>query len=110
MVSTYREQIQSGRVFTSDQWGDYLIFRFYPKQKVYIDGRSDFYGQELGKEYLAVLQGQYNWGSILKRNSFDVVLAPISWPLCSLLKREPDWKVLADDGKTILFKRQDSRP
>jgi hypothetical protein len=110
IVSTYKEQLQSGRVFTSDQWGDYLIFRFYPRQKVYIDGRSDFYGQDLGKDYLALLQGQYNWSSILKRNSFEVVLAPISWPLCSLLKREPDWKVLADDGKTILFKRQSSRP
>src|SRR6185312_7463977 len=36
----------SARVFTYDQWGDYLIYRLYPKMKVFIDGRSDFYGPD----------------------------------------------------------------
>src|SRR5205814_8960210 len=38
------ETIKGLRVFTSDQWGDYLIYRFYPDQQGFIDGRSDFYG------------------------------------------------------------------
>src|SRR5450756_459954 len=32
------------RILTSDQWADYLIFRLYPEQRVFLDGRSDFYG------------------------------------------------------------------
>lgn len=103
IVSANRNQIASARVLTSDQWGDYLIFQLYPAAKVFMDGRSDFYGEELGKEYLAVLQGQYNWRAILAKYKFSMVLAPVSWPLCSLLKENKDWKVVADDGKAILF-------
>jgi hypothetical protein len=106
IVSAHQDQIASSRVLTSDQWGDYLIFKFYPRNKVYIDGRSDFYGETLGKEYIAVLQGQHNWRSILDKYSFTWVLAPISWPLCSLLKQTHDWQVVADDGKAILFQRK----
>jgi len=107
IVSANRDQIASARVLTSDQWGDYLIFHLYPAVKVFMDGRSDFYGEELGKEYLAVLQGQYNWNAILAKHKFSIVLAPVSWPLCSLLKQAKDWKVVADDGKAILFSRKD---
>lgn len=106
ILSANRDQIAAARVLTSDQWGDYLIFHLYPATKVFMDGRSDFYGEELGKEYLAVLQGQYNWSAILAKYKFSMVLAPVSWPLCSLLKQAKDWKVVADDGKAILFLRK----
>jgi hypothetical protein len=107
IFNEHRDQIAGARVLTSDQWGDYLIFHLYPQQKVFIDGRSDFYGEELGKEYLAVLQGQYNWRAILDKYSFSAVLAPISWPLCSLLKQDHGWQVVVDDGKAILFQKRD---
>ena len=35
-------------VLTTDQWADYLIYT-NPQQKVFVDGRSDFYGPEIGK-------------------------------------------------------------
>src|SRR5205085_11068978 len=31
-------------IFADDEWGDYLIYRLYPSNKVFVDGRSDFYG------------------------------------------------------------------
>src|SRR5579863_3105836 len=40
------------RILTTDQWGDYLIYRFYPRGRVFVDGRSDFYGPEVGRDYL----------------------------------------------------------
>ncbi|MEO8132019.1 MAG: hypothetical protein ABJF23_14195 [Bryobacteraceae bacterium] len=106
IVNANREQIASARVLTSDQWGDYLIFQLYPAVKVFMDGRSDFYGEELGKEYLAMLQGRYDWNSLLSKYRFSMVLAPVSWPLCSLLKQTKEWKVITDDGNAILFLRK----
>ena len=41
-------RLSAARVFTSDQWGDYLIYRGWPHQRVFIDGRSDFYGPAIG--------------------------------------------------------------
>jgi hypothetical protein len=70
---------------------------------VFFDGRSDFYGEKLGQEYLHLLQGSYDWQSILRRHRFDVALLPVEWPLASLLKLDPAWKVVKDDGKAVLF-------
>ena len=97
--------IASGRLLTPDQWGDYIIYSFYPRQKVYVDGRSDFYGEKLGQEYLHLLQGAYDWRAIMDRNRFDVALLPVDWPLSSMLKLDPSWRVVQDDTKAVLFQR-----
>ena len=97
--------IESGRLLTTDQWGDYIIYAFYPHQKVFIDGRSDFYGESLGTEYLHLLQGAYDWRTILDRERFDVALLPVNWPLAEILKLDPSWQVIKDDSHAILFRR-----
>ena len=35
---TLSEPLKQKRVFSTDQWGDYLIYRFYPEVKVFFDG------------------------------------------------------------------------
>lgn len=105
MIDKHADLVASGRLLTPDQWGDYIIYRFYPRQKVYVDGRSDFYGQKLGEEYLHLLEAEWDWQAIVERNGFDVALLPVGWPLASLLKRNPGWQVVEDDGKVILFHR-----
>jgi hypothetical protein len=105
MVHQHADLIASGRLLTPDQWGDYIIYMFYPRQKVYVDGRSDFYGEKLGQEYLHLLQGSYDWRAIVNRNGFNVALLPVDWPLASLLKLDPSWVVVQDDTRVILFQR-----
>ena len=105
MIQRHTDLITSGRLLTPDQWGDYIIYRFYPRQKVYVDGRSDFYGEKLGEEYLSLLQGGWDWRGIVDRNGFNVALLPVDWPLASMLKLDPDWRVVQDDTKVILFQR-----
>jgi hypothetical protein len=68
-----------------------------------MDGRSDFYGEVIGGEYLRLLQGAYDWREILKRQRFDIALLPVEWPLASLLKQDPGWRVVRDDQSAILF-------
>lgn len=105
MVHENAKLLESGRLLTTDQWGDYIIYCFYPRQKVWIDGRSDFYGESLGTEYLHLLQGAYDWRNILDRQGFDVALLPVNWPLAEMLKLDRSWQVIKDDGHTILFRR-----
>ncbi len=105
IIQRHAGLIASGRLLTPDQWGDYIIYRFYPRQKVYVDGRSDFYGEKLAQEYLHLLQGAYDWRAILDRNGFTVALLPVNWPLASMLKLDPSWQVVEDDTKVVLFQR-----
>jgi hypothetical protein len=82
-----------------------LIYTYYPRQRIFADGRSDFLGPELGEEYLRATQGQFGWERTLDRFAVDSVLAPVEWPLAALLKATPGWEVVADNGRAILFTR-----
>lgn len=105
LLQKHRARIERSRVLTTDQWGDYLLYHNYPRQRVFVDGRSDFYGQEVGREYLRVLNGQHDWSQILAKYDFNLVVAPVEWPLNSLLKRDARWKVLEDNGKAVVYER-----
>ncbi|MGE5567870.1 MAG: hypothetical protein ACM3S5_02430 [Rhodospirillales bacterium] len=108
LVGRQDRKLAGARVFTSDQWGDYLIYRFHPHQKVFIDGRSDFYGPEIGKLYLRIAYGDPEWRSALARYSFTHVLAPPEWPLASLLRRDPAWRLVEEDRTAVLFERAEA--
>jgi hypothetical protein len=103
IAQRYTVRLASARVLTTDQWADYLIFKFYPQQRVFFDGRSDFYGETLGRQYLSLMQGSHESLKWLRQNQFNLVLIPVDWPLSEILKRERGWRVVEDDGHAILF-------
>jgi hypothetical protein len=104
MAAKHRDLIYGRRVLTTDQWADYLIYK-NPGQKVYADGRSDFYGPEIGNEYIRLLNGGWDWLKTLDKYQFATALVPIEQPVAQLLKLRPDWRVVEDNGKQILLVR-----
>ena len=105
IVSRHADLLRGTRVFTSDQWADYLIYRFYPHQKVYFDGRSDFYGSRLGDEYLKIVQGKTGWRESLDRWGFHYALIPEEWPLAGLLGCSGQWELVERKGPAVLYRR-----
>ena len=105
MIHRHGEQIAASRVFTMDQWADYLIYHYYPRQRVFLDGRSDFYGEQMAREYLKMIEGRSRWKTVFDKYQFDLALCQADWPLASLLRYQPDWRVVDDDGKTVLFEK-----
>jgi len=105
MIHQHADLLATGRLLTTDQWGDYIIYSFYPRQRVFVDGRSDFYGETFASQYLHLLQGAYDWRAIVESNGFNVALLPAQWPLSSLLKQDSSWHVVADDHRSVLFER-----
>jgi hypothetical protein len=97
--------LAGARVVTSDQWGDYLLYRFYPRQRVFIDGRSDFYGRSVGRLYLKAAAGHPGWRALLDRQSVAWVLAPPDWPLAGLMRQSRAWRVVDEDRVAVLFGR-----
>jgi len=97
------------RIFTSDQWGDFLIYSLYPDSRVFVDGRSDFYGSAFDEKYLDIMGVQYKWQQHLDEYGVDTVLLPTSAPLAGALKESSRWRVVYDDGDAIIF-RTAARP
>lgn len=106
MVAKHGDKISTGKTLMPDQWADYAIYRQYPKQRVYLDGRSDFFGKEIGQEYINMSTGHWDWEKLIEKNGFQYVMCPPTWSLSSLLKRDPRWTLLADDGQALLFERK----
>ena len=94
----------AARVFTHDEWGDYLIYSLYPAHKVYVDGRSDFYGDDFEYKYIDVLNVKVGWEKILSGFGVDTILMPPSAPLSGALKESSRWRVVYDDGIALVFR------
>jgi hypothetical protein len=92
------------RIFTSDQWGDYLIYNLYPRNQVFIDGRSDFYGSRFIRTYLEIVNVNFNWQKNLDEYGVDTVLLPTDSSLVGALKESSRWHVVYDDGDAIIFR------
>jgi hypothetical protein len=106
LVQRHTAELTSSRVFTSDQWGDYLIYAGYPKQRVFIDGRSDFYGEQIGKDYLEIAEGRSRWRENLDRQAVQLVLTPPDCALASLLGNDSGWRLLDRDKQAALFEKR----
>jgi hypothetical protein len=97
------EHSAAQRIFTYDQWGDYLIYRLYPKKPVFMDGRSDFFGLPIVTATQHILAAQFDWKIQLQRFAVDMVLVKPDAPLSEVLKMSPDWAIRFDDGKVLVF-------
>lgn len=96
----------SQRIFTNDEWGDYLIYHLWPTGgKVYVDGRSDFYGSKFDKEYIELMRGKYDWEQTLSRYAVNTVVLPPGDGLASTIKESQHWRVIYDDGIAIVFQQ-----
>ena len=95
---------ETHRIFTHDEWGDYLIYNLYPSRKVFVDGRSDFYGPDFGEKYLDVMRVKSDWEQNLKQYSVDTILLPVDEALAGALKESQKWRVIYDDGMAIVFR------
>lgn len=105
LIEQHRESIAGKRVLATDEWGDYLTYRFYPQQRVFFDGRSDFFGESFGKDYLAMMSGGADGEKKFDHYRFDTVLVPPEWPIQSTLRRRLEWKVVTETSKAVLLQR-----
>jgi hypothetical protein len=99
-LATLRQH-PGARVFTNDEWGDYLI---WSRQRVFVDGRSDFYGDDFETKYLDVLNVKLGWERTLAQFGVDTILMPPNAPLTGALKESSHWTVVYDDGISVVFR------
>ncbi|HVW86172.1 MAG TPA: hypothetical protein VHB50_15900, partial [Bryobacteraceae bacterium] len=97
-------------IFADDEWGDYLIYRLYPAKKVFVDGRSDFYGDAFGQRYLDLMDVLPGWQKTLDRYDVDAIVLSPRRALAAVLKISRDWRVTYDDGVSVVFRRNPREP
>jgi hypothetical protein len=95
-----------GPVLSPDYWGGYLIYRLYPKTRVVVDDRHDFYGEEFFKSYLKMMHVESGWEEFLRAHETSCVLLPRDAALASMLAVTKGWKTIYADDVAIVFVRE----
>jgi hypothetical protein len=90
------------RVFSTDKFGGYLIYKFNGSRKVFFDGRSDFYGAGFLKDYGRIVQVRPGWEGLLRPFRCTYALLPDDYSLVEVLK-ERGWKVIHRDATATLL-------
>jgi len=98
-----------GRGFNEMLLGGYLIFRRWPQELVFYDGRSPVFGEELFRQHLEALYLAQNLNSLIYRYEFDYLVfsaqkALNNRRLHQYLWEDPDWHLVygMDDGYIYL--------
>lgn len=108
-VEWIQQQGQRGPIFNLYDWGGYLIWKMYPSERVFIDGRSDLYGltgDQVVTEYLATVNGTAHWRDALEKYQVRLVLIPPDSALTTLLTQEPGWEKSYADDTAVIFERK----
>ena len=92
-----------GNGFNYFPWGGYLLYRLWPEQLVFIDGQTDFYGEDLTREYEQVITMQTGWQKIFSKYDINWVIIPEDSPLAAYLADSDDWETSYRDQTTRIF-------
>ena len=97
---------QEGEMFNYFTWGGYLQYRLWPEKRVFIDSKSDFYGEDFVRQYGQVIAQQDGWEYVLKQNNVDWAILPIDEPAADAIQRELGWKAIYEDETAVVLIRQ----
>ena len=104
-VNYLEKQDVHGPLVSPDSWGGYLIYRLYPRVRVVVDDRHDFYGEEFLKSYLKMVRVEPGWDDFLQQHPAHCVLVPKDSALANILAETTGWKPIYGDDVTIAFAR-----
>ncbi len=96
--------LHEGRLFNSYNWGGYLIWKD-PETKVYVDGRTDLFGDEILGEWMTIAQAGDGWQDLLGKWDVTRVIIEPTRPLASALTSN-GWVERYRDTQAVVFDRE----
>lgn len=97
------QQVPAGaKVLAPDKFGGYMIYASGGQRKVFFDGRSDFYGVDFMKQYIALVEVRPGWDKMIERHSFTHALLPNNYSLIPALEQR-GWRVTHRDSTATLL-------
>jgi hypothetical protein len=93
-----------GNGFNGYRFGGFLMFRLYPQERVFMDGRNDLYGTFREEVYNRILFTEPGWSEawddVVARDELGWVLVDATDPLAFELARSLLWRRVPDEELT----------
>jgi hypothetical protein len=111
-----RDAEVGGRLLTEYEWASYAIHQLWPRVTVFIDSRSEVYGEALLAEFRRLKKVESAARESLDRHDVEIVLVhQIPYPgvatrnreLLAVIEDDPRWGLLFVDDRSVLYARRD---
>ena len=87
-------------------WGEYLIWKLYPKIRVAIDGRyTTAYPMTVIDDSWNWMEGAKDWKRLIDAYPSDLAMTHRNHPVTALLRQEPEWTYIYSDPIAFIFVR-----
>jgi hypothetical protein len=106
-IDYLRKAHSPGPLLNHYNWGGYLIWRLYPAQKVFIDGRADVYGDAFLDSFAsAYFVRGHAWNDPIQAWQVQTIILPPDAPLIVALRSQPEWKTTFEDKQAVVLERE----
>jgi hypothetical protein len=100
----------TGHIFHPQIFGDYLIWRLWPKQKSFFDGRVHLFGEDIARQGLGLLHDSHWEEMLAKWNIQYLLLDKLSGEddtvkAIASARNSRGWTKLYEDDVSILFEK-----
>ncbi len=102
-VEWMKAERPEGRLLNAYEWGGYLTWRL-PEYPVFVDGRTDLFGDEIIGEWLTMVYAEEGWANSLERWNVDLVMLPPQVPLLDALEAAGWTRLYSDEVAVVMGK------
>lgn len=108
-VDYVAEHDLQGHIFHPQVYGDYLIWRLWPEQRSFFDGRVHLYDEDFVHNYILTLHDD-DWEDRIAEYDIRYLLLPAEdeqfETMVTDARASGNWKLLYEDAVAVLFERR----
>lgn len=98
------EELTDFRCLNSYTWGGYISWKL-PEMKIFIDGRTDLYGEKLIQDWIEMVNGGKAWKEKFEFYDINCVFLEADRPIINLLG-DYGWQVIYSDDLSVVMTNQ----
>jgi hypothetical protein len=103
-VAKARSAGLEGRLLSDFAWGGYVGYA-WPEQKIFIDGGTDFFGEDVFREYAKIKSLTPGWRELLARRDISLMLLRRESTLAHEIARDGRWSLWYCDSLAVMLRR-----
>jgi hypothetical protein len=103
-VQQARSAHLEGHLFTEFIWGGYLDYA-WPEQRIFIDGGTDFFGEDLLRQYAKIKLLGTGWRSLVDKWDISLMVLRRKSSLAHELLRDGRWHPWYCDSLAVILRR-----
>ena len=94
----------SGKGIHTDMYGNIIIWKMYPKMKVFIDNRANFYSTKIMDDYGKIYSLKSGWEDTVKKYNPEWFICRGDSTYSTIIEKfDKTWEKVYDDGYTTIF-------